>query len=52
MFAVQLAYMREIALSKMVTTPEGMVKMVDTEKSQALERQMVALPKLTSTLHG
>ncbi len=44
--------MKEIALLKMVKTEEGMVKMAETELAQALEQALVALPRLTSTLHG
>lgn len=51
-FRVELSYLREIALAKSHRTPEGMMKMRDTPESLELEKQMVALPKLTSTLHG
>ncbi|XP_033750343.1 nucleolar protein 6-like [Pecten maximus] len=51
-FRVELAYLREIALAKSHRTPEGMMKMIDTAESIELEKQIVALPKLTSTLHG
>ncbi|XP_060067208.1 nucleolar protein 6-like [Ylistrum balloti] len=51
-FRVELAYLREIALTKSYRTPEGMMKVRDTPESIELEKQIVALPKLTSTLHG
>ncbi|OWF47935.1 nucleolar protein 6-like [Mizuhopecten yessoensis] len=51
-FRVELAYTREIALIKSHRTPEGMMKMRDTSESIQLEKEIVALPKLTSTLHG
>ena len=37
---------------KTIRTPEGMIKMRDTDESLHLERETVALPRLTSTLHG
>nr|XP_022330549.1 nucleolar protein 6-like isoform X1 [Crassostrea virginica] len=51
-FRVTLGYTREIALTKMVRTPEGMVKYKDNEEALNLEREIQALPRLTSTLHG
>ncbi|KAJ8304133.1 hypothetical protein KUTeg_017716 [Tegillarca granosa] len=51
-FRIELAYLREIALLKMIKTADGMLKMRDTEESLKLEKEIVALPKLTSTLHG
>ncbi|KAL3865413.1 hypothetical protein ACJMK2_042804 [Sinanodonta woodiana] len=51
-FQVDLAHTREIGLLKMTKTQDGMVKMRDTEESLALEKYIIALPKLTSTLHG
>ncbi|XP_061172085.1 nucleolar protein 6-like isoform X1 [Saccostrea echinata] len=51
-FRIVLGYTREIALSKMIKTPEGMVKYKDNEEALALEREIQSLPRLTSTLHG
>ncbi|KAK3588803.1 hypothetical protein CHS0354_012016 [Potamilus streckersoni] len=51
-FQVELAHTREIGLLKLTKTQDGMVKMRDTEQSLALEKEIIALPKLTSTLHG
>lgn len=51
-FRIVLGYTREIALTKMVKTPEGMVKYKDNDEALALEREILGLPKLTSTLHG
>lgn len=51
-FRVVLGYTREIALTKMVKTPEGMVKYKDNEEALTLEREIQGLPRLTSTLHG
>lgn len=52
MFRVVLGYTREIALTKMVKTPEGMVKYKDNEEALTMEREIQGLPRLTSTLHG
>ncbi|XP_056022983.1 nucleolar protein 6-like isoform X2 [Ostrea edulis] len=51
-FRIIMGYTREIALTKMVKTPEGMVKYKDNDEALALEREILGLPKLTSTLHG
>jgi len=51
-FRVVLAYTREIALLKSVQSSDGKVLKRDTEEAQLLERETVALPRLTSTLHG
>ena len=51
-FRVQIGYMREATLLRMVKTPDGMLKMQDTEESLAMESQLVGLPKLSSALHG
>lgn len=32
--------------------PDGMIRYIDTEESLKLERSMVQLPTLTSSLHG
>jgi U3 small nucleolar RNA-associated protein 22 len=47
-----VAYQREISLLKETITPEGVKKYRDTEESLALEKSIVHLPKLTSSLHG
>ena len=52
MFRLVIGYLHEIKLAKMVTTPEGMTRMEDNDLSRSLERQLVALPKLASTLNG
>ena len=51
-FRLEISYLKEIALLKLVTTEEGMTKTVDTPEAKLLERQLVTLPTLTSTLHG
>ncbi|XP_064627089.1 nucleolar protein 6-like [Lineus longissimus] len=51
-FEVHLAYYREVTIAKMVKTPEGMVKMVDTKESLELEEVNLTLPQLTSALHS
>ncbi|XP_033607618.1 nucleolar protein 6 isoform X3 [Cryptotermes secundus] len=51
-FCLHVAYQREISLLKETTTPEGVTKYRDTEESLALEKSIVHLPKLTSSLHG
>ena len=52
MFRLILSYTKEIVMLKKIRTPEGMIKMRDTEDSLRLERETIALPRLTSTLHG
>ena len=49
-FHVQISYLKEISLLKMVTV-DGLLKMVETEESVNLEQELVDLPKLASTLH-
>ena len=51
-FRLRVGYHHEIALLKMVRSPGGMLKMVTTEAAHRLERDLVALPKLTTALHG
>jgi len=51
-FRLQMAHHREISLLKQMITPEGVTKYRDTEESLALEKSIVHLPKLTSSLHG
>lgn len=51
-FRLELQYLREIALLKKVTTPDGMVRFVDNEEALTLEQNIKLLPVLTSTLHG
>ncbi|XP_064608729.1 nucleolar protein 6-like [Liolophura sinensis] len=51
-FRLKIAYLHEITVLKTVKTPDGMVQMRDTAESVELEREVVSLPKLTSTLHG
>ena len=50
MFRVVIGYMKEIALLKLVTTSDGMVRNVETEEATQLERELVVLPKLSTTL--
>ncbi|CAH1797578.1 unnamed protein product [Owenia fusiformis] len=52
LFAVYLSFLREIAVLKLETAPNGMVKMKDNSASVALEKDIVHTPKLTSTLNG
>lgn len=51
-FRLHVAHPREISLLKEIITPEGVTKYRDTEESLALEKSIVHLPKLTSSLHG
>jgi U3 small nucleolar RNA-associated protein 22 len=51
-FRLHVAHQREISLLKEMTTPEGVTKYRDTEESLALEKSIVHLPKLASSLHG
>ncbi|XP_071171681.1 nucleolar protein 6-like isoform X2 [Mytilus edulis] len=51
-FRLELQYLREIALLKKVTSPDGMVKFVDNDEALRLEQDIKLLPILTSTLHG
>ena len=52
MFRVVIGYIKEISLLRLVTTSDGMVRQVDSEEAHALERELVKLPKLTTTLLG
>uniref|UniRef100_A0A2R5L987 Nucleolar protein 6 n=1 Tax=Ornithodoros turicata TaxID=34597 RepID=A0A2R5L987_9ACAR len=51
-FRVRIACHKEITLAKVQVTPDGMVKMKDTEASLHLEYLTERLPGLTSSLHG
>ncbi|XP_048255650.1 nucleolar protein 6-like isoform X1 [Haliotis rufescens] len=51
-FRLKIGNMREITLSKMYTSPDGTTQSHDTEESRRLQREYIARPKLTSTLHG
>ncbi|XP_050422991.1 nucleolar protein 6 [Adelges cooleyi] len=51
-FRFRIYYPGEVALLKKETMPDGMVRYRDTEESVQLERSMVQLPTLTSSLHG
>ncbi|XP_074649988.1 nucleolar protein 6-like [Tubulanus polymorphus] len=51
-FRIIVGYVMEISVLRTVTTPEGMVKTLDTDESLKLETDIVKLPKLTSALHG
>ena len=50
MFRVVIGCMKEISLLKLVTTPDGMVRNVETEEALELEKKLITLPKLTTTL--
>lgn len=52
LFRVIVGLTREIALSKTIVLPDGKVKLVETEESVALERSLIAEPRLTNLLHG
>ena len=52
MFRVVIGYIKEISLLRLMTTSDGMVRQVDSEEAHALERELVKLPKLTTTLLG
>lgn len=45
-----IGYLKEISLLKLVTTSDGMVRNVETDEAVNLERELVTLPKLTTTL--
>ncbi|XP_070542039.1 nucleolar protein 6-like isoform X2 [Ptychodera flava] len=51
-FRVMVAYPREVLLLKKLKSPDGLVKVRDTKESKMLDREISALPKLTSALHG
>ncbi|XP_059179319.1 nucleolar protein 6-like [Physella acuta] len=51
-FRLKVANTRELAVLRTLKTEDGMIKFKDTDESIALEREIVALPHLTSLLHG
>lgn len=51
-FRLEVACRKEIHLLKKMETPEGMLRINETEESQDLERRTQHLPKLNSLLHG
>lgn len=51
-FRFRIYYPGEISLIKKELMPDGMIRYRDTEESLNLERSMVQLPTLTSSLHG
>ncbi|WAQ98963.1 NOL6-like protein [Mya arenaria] len=51
-FRLVLAYTREISLLKSVYSSDGKLMKRDTEEALKLERETIALPRLTSILHG
>ncbi len=52
MFRVTIGYLKEMALLRLVSTPDGMVRSVETQEATDLQRELVTLPKLTTTLLG
>lgn len=52
MFRVEIGYLKEISLLRLIKTPDGLVKTVQTEAATALERHLVGLPKLCSAIKG
>ncbi|XP_050522298.1 nucleolar protein 6 [Daktulosphaira vitifoliae] len=51
-FRYRIYYPGEVSLLKKEVMPDGMVRYKDTDESLNLERLMVQLPTLTSSLHG
>ncbi|KAL4228055.1 Nucleolar protein 6 [Mactra antiquata] len=51
-FRVVLAYVGEIGLLKTFHSEDGKVLKRDTDEALKLEREIIGLPRLTSTLHG
>ncbi|CAG5125475.1 unnamed protein product [Candidula unifasciata] len=51
-FRLKIANTRELAVLRTVVTDSGMIKFRETEESVALEKEIIALPHLTSLLHG
>lgn len=51
-FRFRIYYPGELSLIKKELMPDGMIRYRDTEESLNLERSMVQLPTLTSSLHG
>ncbi|XP_022701446.1 nucleolar protein 6-like [Varroa jacobsoni] len=52
LFRVRVSCTKEIALTKQVISPEGMVRHVENKMSERLEFEYIVLPKLISALHG
>ncbi|RUS78247.1 hypothetical protein EGW08_013986 [Elysia chlorotica] len=51
-FRLVISNTRELAVLRTVKTESGMIKFKDTERSSALEKEIVDLPRLTHLLHG
>ncbi|GFO37979.1 nucleolar protein 6-like [Plakobranchus ocellatus] len=51
-FRLIISNTRELAVLRTVKTESGMVKFKDTEKSFALEKEIIELPRLTHLLHS
>ncbi|XP_052280548.1 nucleolar protein 6-like isoform X9 [Dreissena polymorpha] len=51
-FRLVLCYTREISQLRSLRTTDGKLVKRDTEEALVLERETIALPRLTSTLHG
>lgn len=52
MFRLKIANTRELAVLRTLVSDSGMIKFRETEESAALEKEIIALPRLTSLLHG
>lgn len=51
MFRYKIAIPREMALYKKEVTTKGITKYRDTAESMLIERELILLPKLTTSLH-
>ncbi|BFY97446.1 hypothetical protein BsWGS_00486 [Bradybaena similaris] len=51
-FRLKIANTRELAVLRTLVSDSGMIKFRETEESAALEKEIIALPHLTSLLHG
>ncbi|VVC45437.1 Hypothetical protein CINCED_3A008556 [Cinara cedri] len=51
-FRFRIYYPGQISLLKKEVLPDGMIRYRDTEESLILERSMIQLPTLTSSIHG
>uniref|UniRef100_A0A2C9LX97 Nucleolar protein 6 n=1 Tax=Biomphalaria glabrata TaxID=6526 RepID=A0A2C9LX97_BIOGL len=51
-FRIKIVNTKELAVLRTHKTDDGMVKFRETDESLALEREIIALPYITSLLHG
>ncbi|XP_050403291.1 nucleolar protein 6 [Patella vulgata] len=51
-FRITISALRELSILKSTTSKSGMLRVQTTDQSMEFEKTVIALPKLTSTIHG